>query len=193
MPDGFTIPPHLVDFQTTGHTRLTLPTTGTVSTNAGTATLSGKTLANPTITNPVITSITPLVVTTASTTLNATIGANRPIVLDRATGIAATLPLATGTGNSYPFVIKTTFTGAATIVSAQATDLIAGNAILHDTDDTTVHGFSVTNATTVTLYGASNATGGIIGGKIVFTDAATNLWIVEYQSNAAASPSTPFS
>lgn len=156
-------------------------------------TFTSPTLTTPSITNPTITGTTPVAVTGTSVTIGAATHSGRVVVLNRATGIAGTLPLATGTGNRYEFVIATTFTGAATIVTGQATDVMAGNAILHDTDDATVHGFSTTNATTLTLYGASNATGGIIGGRVMLVDVATNLWSVEYQSNAAASPSTPFS
>lgn len=155
--------------------------------------ITGGTITGASLVNPVVTGTTPVSITASTVTIGAATHANRPVVLNRATGIAGTLPLATGTGNHYEFWVGTTFTGAATIVTGQVTDVMAGNAIIHDTDDATVHGFSTTNATTLTLYGASNATGGIIGAKVILVDLATNLWGVEYQSNGAASPSTPFS
>ncbi len=40
MPDGFGIPPHYVEFLTSAHSRLTLPTTGTLATRAGAETLT---------------------------------------------------------------------------------------------------------------------------------------------------------
>jgi hypothetical protein len=155
-------------------------------------TTATQTLTNKTLENPTIAGQTPVTITAASATLGAT-HVNRLTVLNRATGIALTLPLATGTGNRYPLAVATTFTGAATVVTAQVTDVIAGNAIIHDTDDATVHGFSTTNATTLSLYTSSNAVGGIVGATVVLTDIANNKWVVEYQSNGASAPSTPFS
>ena len=56
----------------------------------------------------------------ASATLNASDHANRPIKLtgDGSTLQAYTLPLATGSGNTYTFYVQTTNTGTYTITAA---------------------------------------------------------------------------
>src|SRR5688572_1074508 len=60
------------------------------------------------------------------------------VTLNRAAGIAVTLPAATGSGGKYKLVVGTTFTGAAT-VKVVGDDIMKGTAILfQDSADTTV-------------------------------------------------------
>ncbi len=157
-----------------------------------TQTLTNKTLTSPTITNPTFTGPTPVAVTSATVALGAT-HTGRVVLLNRATGIAASLPLATGTGSKYELVIGTTFTGSSSITTAQATDVMAGTALLLQDSGDTIAGFATTNATTLTLFNTDGRNGGIRGGRIVLTDVATNLWSVSYTSDASGSESTPFS
>jgi hypothetical protein len=191
MAQGYNIPGHFVELVPTAPTKLTLPTTGTLGTLTGTETLTNKTLTSPTITNPTISGQTPVNITSATAVLGAT-HVGRVVTLNRATGVALTLPLATGTGSKYELVVATTFTGAATVVTAQTTDVMTGTAILFQDGGDTVVGFNTTNATTLSLFATDGRNGGIKGAKVMLTDIATNLWSVEYVSDAANTESTPF-
>jgi hypothetical protein len=196
MAQGFNTPGHFVEFVPTAPTKVTLPTTGTLGTLAGTETLTNKTLTSPTITGPTITNPTisataPVAVTASTVTLGAT-HVGRTVVLNRATGIAVTLPAATGTGSIYKLFVKTTFTSAASVVRA-GSDVMAGTALLFQDAANTVVGFATTNATTIDMYEASNTTGGIAGQTILLQDVDTGLWAVEIVSDAGGTEATPFS
>lgn len=114
------------------------------------------------------------------------------ITLNRAGGIAVTLPAATGGGAKYRFVVGTTFTGAATIKVANANDVMTGTAtLLADGGDTVVAFATGATADTVTLDGTT--TGGIKGASVELEDIAANLWHVRYISDASGTEATPFS
>lgn len=131
-------------------------------------------------------------ITSATKTVNPNDHAFRPIVLDRAAGIAVTLPAATGSGDTYSFYIKTTFTGSATIKVANASDVMTGYAeLLQDAADT-VAAFE-TAATTDTITFDGSTTGGLLGTQVVLVDLATNLWGVSVVGAATGVEATPFS
>lgn len=116
------------------------------------------------------------------------------IVLDRAAGIAVTLPAAAA-GLKFKFVIKTTFTGAATIKSATGADIMIGHALMgNNTDNTVVDWQAVAASTidTIDMFGTANSTGGIAGQVIEITGLAANLWYVEMRGDAAGTEATPF-
>lgn len=119
---------------------------------------------------------------------------NKTIVLDRAGGIAVTLPTAAA-GLKFKFVVKTTFTGAATIKSATGADIMVGYAQMgNNSDNTTVLWQAVAGSTldTIDLLGTSNSTGGIEGQIITIEGLAANLWYVEIIGDAAGTEATPF-
>ena len=69
--------------------------------------------------------------TTATLTATAAAHSGRTVLLDRAAGQAVTLPAATGTGNSYKFFVLTTITSNTTTIKVvDATDVMAGVAIV---------------------------------------------------------------
>lgn len=114
------------------------------------------------------------------------------LVLDLAAGIAVTLPAATGSGAQYRFVVATTFTGDASIVTTGG-DLLAGTALLFaDTGDTCVGFATASDTIRLDMFDTGNTTGGIKGAHAVFTDIAADLWHVHYVSDAAGSEATPF-
>jgi len=133
---------------------------------------------------------------TASTlTVTAALHAQRTVTLNRAAGIAVTLPAATGSGNFYRFVVGTTFTASGTI-KVVGDDIMTGLAIFETdnaTDGVTAYA-TAADSDTITFYtGASNTTGGIKGAVVELTDIAANTWHVMYYSSAGGTEVTPFS
>lgn len=132
-------------------------------------------------------------VTGATATVTATAHSGRTVLLDRAAGQALTLPAATGTGNSYKFFVKTTITSNTTTIKvADATDVMAGVAIVaNDTDASASIFETAADSDTITFNGGT--TGGILGATVELQDVATNLWSVRVIGAATGSEATPFS
>lgn len=137
-------------------------------------------------------SATPVNATAATLTITQAAHAGRTVTLNRAGGVAVTLPAASGTGSVYNFVVGTTFTTAGTIKVANASDTMAGTAILFADAGDTVVGFA-TAATSDTITMDGTTTGGIKGAHVTVTDVATNLFHVYYVSDASGTEATPFS
>lgn len=131
-------------------------------------------------------------ITTSAVTITKDDYANRPIVLDRAAGITVTLPAATGTGHSYTFYVKTTFTGNGIIKVANSTDVMTGFALLHqDAADTAVTFDTAATSDTITMNGTT--TGGLLGSQVYLVDLASGLWGVAVFTSATGIEATPFS
>lgn len=168
-------------------------TTVDVVTESQTQTLTNKTLTTPTITNATFSGQTPVNVTAATVTLGST-HVGRWVTLNRAAGIAVTLPDSTGSGDAYNLQVGTTFTGASTVKVANATDVMQGTAILFaDAGDTTVSFATTATSDTIDLLGTANSTGGIVGATIQLVDIAADIWSVRYVSDAGGTEATPFS
>lgn len=163
-------------------------------------TLTNKTLTSPVITNAVISSLTPANVTGATVTLGPT-HVGRTTTLNRAAGIAVTLPVATGSGDKYRLVVGTTFTGAASIAVADGTDYMIGVAQMGIDGGTFVPhqyptantGTLATESDTISLFGAANSQGGFKGATVELEDIATDIWSVRYVSDAGGTEANPFS
>lgn len=113
------------------------------------------------------------------------------VTLNRAGGIAVTLPAATGSGLRLFFVVGTTFTTAGTI-KVTGDDTMAGNAILFQDGGDTMVGFEAgATADTITMDGTT--TGGLKGASVYLIDIAADLWFVHYRSAATGTEATPFS
>lgn len=133
----------------------------------------------------------PVSITAATVTLTADAHAFRPIVLDRAAGIAVTLPAATGSGDVYSFHIKTTFTGSSTI-KVVGNDVMQGFAVLlQDAADTVVAFETAADTDTITFNGTT--TGGLLGTQVRLVDVATDTWSVDLTGAATGTEATPFS
>ena len=134
----------------------------------------------------------PVSITTSAVTVNPNVYAFRPIVMDRAAGMTVTLPAATGSGDTYSFYVKTTFTSSGIIAVANASDVMTGYAtLLQDAADTAVSFETAASSDTITMNGTT--TGGLLGTQIKLVDIAANLWAVTLKGAATGTEATPFS
>lgn len=129
-------------------------------------------------------------------TLTAAANAGRLVKLDTATGSVVTLPAATGTGNTYTFVVTVLATSNSHIVKvANSTDVMIGLAFGARTDSgNAVLGFATTSTSdTITLN--RTTTGSVNTGEyITVKDIASGFFRVEVLSTATgAAFATPFS
>jgi len=131
--------------------------------------------------------------TAATLTVTAASHAGRTVLLDRAAGQAVTLPAATGSGNAYNFFVVTTITSNSTTIKvADATDVMAGVAIVANDTDASASIFETTSTSdTITFDGST--TGGIRGATVELQDVALNLWSVRVIGAATGTEATPFS
>ena len=137
--------------------------------------------------------LAPVEITSATVTFDRETHGNRPILFNRAAGIVATLPPASGTGDKYSIYVSATFTGAASVLVANASDVMRGTAILFADGGDTVVGFNTAAASdTVDLFETGNTTGGMIGAQLELVDLASNVWGVRYVSDAGGTEATPF-
>lgn len=118
---------------------------------------------------------------------------DKVITLNRAAGIAVTLPVATGTGTRLRFIVGTTVTSNSTTIKVgDATDVMIGNAVICNDTDASVSGFEAgASDDTVTFNGTT--TGGIKGDSVELIDIATNTWFVRVTGSATGAEATPFS
>jgi hypothetical protein len=116
------------------------------------------------------------------------------ITLNRAAGIAVTLPVPVA-GMWFRFIVGTTFTGAASIKSTAGTQIMIGQAIMGNDSDNTVVKFPALAASTydtIDLLGTGNSTGGIAGQTIEIRGLSATLWHVTIIGDAAGTEATPF-
>lgn len=132
--------------------------------------------------------------TAATLTVTELLHDGKIIVLDRAAGIAVTLPAASA-GLRFEFIVKTTFTSAATIKSVASADIMIGHAIMGNNTDNSIVNWPATAADTfdtIDMLGTANSTGGMAGQRIRISGLAANLWYVEIIGDAAGTEATPF-
>lgn len=137
----------------------------------------------------------PINATASTLTVTATTHAGKIVTLNAATGIAVTMPNATGTGNTYRFFIGTTITSTnvTTFTRGTASDVYYGIAMLHKATSTYTPFLSASNSNVITLGTSTNTTGGTIGDWLTFIDVATNAWYVNLVLVGAGTLATPFS
>ncbi len=116
------------------------------------------------------------------------------ITLDRAGGIAVTMPEATGSGMVITFIVITKFTTDGTITLADLVNTaLIGQASIVDSDTTDlIHMFTpAATEDLVTLDGTN--TGGGLGCRIQYIDLATDVWSVQIvEAVGGTAPATPF-
>lgn len=112
------------------------------------------------------------------------------ILLSRAAGVTVTLPAATGTQAKYAFFVATSVTSNNNIIKvANATDVMAGNAVI---SGGTAGTFGTTSTSdTITMNGST--TGGLIGSVVELVDIASGVWAVSASLTGSGVAATPFS
>lgn len=132
-------------------------------------------------------------ITTSTVTVTAAAHAGQKLIFDKADGIVATLPAATGSGNSYEFLVVTSVTSNSyKIQVANSTDVMVGTAVLFQDAGDTVVGFATASTSdTLTMNGTTQ--GGLLGARAVVTDAKSGVWHVTYVSDASSTEASPFS
>lgn len=118
-------------------------------------------------------------------------------VLSLATGIAVTLPAASGSGAKYKFVIGLANSAANghTIATAPTTDIFQGYALVAS-DNGSGADFSwpcASDTNKITLGGTSQATGGSVGDTVEIEDIAAGVWACRVTARQGGTEATPFS
>jgi hypothetical protein len=134
----------------------------------------------------------PLPVTAAALAIVPATHAGKVLVLNRAAGIAITLPNATGTGNYYMFFVLTTITSnTTTFTRGTAADAMGGQAFISKSATATSSFTAAANSNTITLDGTTR--GGTYGDWIELMDLALNQWWVDLTLSGSGTLATPFS
>jgi hypothetical protein len=130
-------------------------------------------------------------VTAAAVTITSDTHEDLVVMLNRAAGITATLPAATGSGARYQFIVGTTFTGSG-IIQVVGNDIMTGLALVaQDGGDTSVVFETAADSDTITLNGTT--TGGLKGADVTLIDIAADTWWVNVRTAATGTEATPFS
>lgn len=131
--------------------------------------------------------------TTATLAVTAAAHDGKVIVLNRAAGVTATLPAATGSGAIFRFTVGTAVASNSNIIKvADGTDVMQGALIVTDVADGSSATFGTVAASdTITLNGGT--TGGRLGGEIMLIDIATDLYAVSGAVVGNGTEATPFS
>lgn len=114
------------------------------------------------------------------------------VTLNRAAGIAVTLPAATGGGGRYRLIVGTTVTSNSTTIKVVGNDIMVGFALLsQDSADTAVMFETAADSDTITFDGST--TGGVAGAIVELIDIAADTWHVQVRGAATGTEATPFS
>jgi hypothetical protein len=114
------------------------------------------------------------------------------LMLDAVAGFVATLPTATGSGNTVDVGVKTTLTSGAYEVSITSGDSLAGTIVASKSTTPTPYQATLGTTHNVTLTNATVGAG-IKGDWLTFTDVAPNVWEVQGNTWVTGTVATPFS
>lgn len=133
------------------------------------------------------------IVTVAAATVTITDEAHvgQRVIFNRAAGVTATLPEATGSGNRYEFIGAVDASGSQIIKVADSTDVMMGTAYLGNDSAGASCFYTADTSDTITLDGSTR--GGLKGWRVVCDDIAVNTWAVVVMSEASGAEATPFS
>lgn len=129
-------------------------------------------------------------VTDATVTITDDAHVGQRVVFNRAAGVTATLPAATGSGNRYEFIGAIDATGDQ-IIQVTGDDTMAGVAYLGNDSAGASCFYTAATSDTITLDGST--TGGLKGWRVVCDDIAADTWAVVVMSEASGTEATPFS
>jgi hypothetical protein len=117
-------------------------------------------------------------ITAATVTLNRIDHEGRITLFNRAAGIVATLPAATGSQDKYTVIVQTTLTGSGVIKVGNTTDVLTGNVGISTATFAAASNEAATGADdTLTMNGST--TGGLQGSKVECVDIAAGLWMID--------------
>lgn len=130
----------------------------------------------------------------AAVTLTPEKHADRTLLLDRAAGVAVTLPKATGSGAKYKFRIKTLATSNNYIIKVgNTTDILQGLIMaLSDGSDAVLGWETAADSDTITLNRTTQGTTKV-GHWIEVEDIASGVYAVSGQIAQSGTEATPFS
>lgn len=129
------------------------------------------------------------VVDSATLAVNADAHVGIRIILHRAAGITATLPPATGSGNRYEFIVRTSVTSNQYRIDTAGTDKIAGLANMRAS---AAAAFAADPASNGRINLNGGTTGGLVGTRVVLDDVAAGLWSAEVNAVGSGTAATPF-
>ena len=129
-------------------------------------------------------------VTTATVTITDDAHVGQRVVFNRAAGVTATLPAATGSGNRYEFIGAIDATGDQ-IIQVTGNDTMAGIAYLGNDSAGASCFYTAADSDTITLNGGTK--GGLKGWRVICDDIAADTWSVLVMSEASDTEATPFS
>jgi hypothetical protein len=116
-------------------------------------------------------------------------------LLNQAAGSVATLPAATGTGNTYKLLISVATTSAAEkVLTNPTTDVIIGTAQGENAGTAKVFvGNAGTYHSLQMPFTGSQPSGGFVGDSMDCTDIASGTWLCNIRYQAGTTPTTPYS
>lgn len=171
-----------------------LPAAGTVTLSDQVPTLNATTARGAYATLGQVLSAASAVVATTATTIAITAAshANRTVLINSTAPAVVTLPAASGTGNTYRFVMGVAATATETTIKvANATDVMRGYVFCVTTSSDNAEGFKTT-ATSDSIEMNGTTKGGVAGDIYELTDVATGIWSVRGFSAPTGTEATPF-
>lgn len=132
-------------------------------------------------------------VTASTLTVTNALHAGRTILQNAAAGCAIALPAATGSGDMYRIIVKTTITSVGVVISCTPlTDLFIGMAwVMSDNSQAVLAYLPAGTDNTITLNGTT--TGGYLGQIVELRDVAAGIWEAQLFGKATGTEATPFS